>query len=249
VENAGDVAELPVLKLNTDLKIEFEDWIFEQTAGIVQSGPFKGMKMLREKVWADGALSPMLLGCHEKELWREIEAEISRLKVMASPVVLNVGCAEGYYAVGLKRRLPVAMVIVVDSNCEAILATKKLMAANDVLVEPAYTFEAALKVATPDLIVMDCEGAEVDYLDPVRFPGVFDKTTVIVELHQSADQDTGNILLGRFSQTHFVFLIWEGGRDPNDYPLLREQPSLTRWLAVCEDRCMQMAWFLIRPRQ
>jgi hypothetical protein len=43
-------------------------------------------------------------GCYEHELHGEIEQLVTR----GFDAVLNIGCGEGYYAIGLARRMPTA---------------------------------------------------------------------------------------------------------------------------------------------
>jgi SAM-dependent methyltransferase len=226
-------------------KKELEDWLFEETGGVVQSGPFKGMNVARDMAWNDGALCPILLGCHEQELWRTIEDQIARLSAMEAPKIVNVGCAEGYYAVGLKRRLPHARVWAIDIDYAALALTAKAAALNEVELKIASEVGPAFKEA-PDLIVMDCEGAETVYLNPYMFP--LASTHIIVEIHQSEEQDTIKILSSHWHKSHEVWLVWEFGRNPNDYEILRKYSSLMRWLAVCEFRPCQMAWFVMKPK-
>src|SRR3990172_3223867 len=62
----------------------------------VASGPFQGMRYVGKAV--ESAFFPKLMGTYEKELhgiwYRQIAAASSRW-------VVNIGAAEGYYAVGL----------------------------------------------------------------------------------------------------------------------------------------------------
>ena len=62
----------------------------------VQTGPFAGMKYVCQST---GALCPKLLGCYESELHPAIAKAISR----QPKNIINVGCAEGYYAIGMAR--------------------------------------------------------------------------------------------------------------------------------------------------
>ena len=66
----------------------------------VQDGPFKGMTYVAAP--SEGGLAPKLLGVYE--------ATLNDVFLGASDqgydVVLNVGCAEGFYAVGCARLLP-----------------------------------------------------------------------------------------------------------------------------------------------
>ncbi|MFM7256136.1 MAG: hypothetical protein ACKO3C_10935 [Betaproteobacteria bacterium] len=52
------------------------------------------------------------MGCHEQPLQPFIEAAIKD----SYPTILNIDCAEGYYAVGMARRMPKTMVMAYDLN-------------------------------------------------------------------------------------------------------------------------------------
>ncbi len=84
------------------IKRELNDWLFVELDGIVQSGPFNGMKLPRESAWKETHLAPLLLGCYEEELHGLIEQQISRMKDFdRAPNIVVVGAAEGYYAIGM----------------------------------------------------------------------------------------------------------------------------------------------------
>lgn len=225
---------------------DFEEWIYERTGGIVQSGPFRGMTFKQGKCWADGSLGPMLLGCHEEELHVPLEAEIARLSAMPSSKVVNVGCAEGYYAVGLARRLPKARVYAVDTEPKALAWTAEHAKENGAALLLSARVDQEL-LAGADLIVMDCEGEEVEYLDYEKFPSLL-LSHIIVEIHQSAERPAGNILAERWGSVADLTCYYEAGRNPNNYAFLRNETSLMRWLSVCENRPCQMCYFVIKPR-
>jgi FkbM family methyltransferase len=226
-----------------------DDWVYKMTDGTVRSGPFSGMKMLREIAWKDMALSPMLLGTWEQELHESIEREIERLSIMeigGRPRIAVIGCAEGYYAVGLAKRLPKAVVYAVDTDDEALRIAHATAEINQVrLTTGADISEVFTDV---DLIVMDCEGAEVVYLQPDQFPDLRD-ATIIVEIHNLPGQPAAQAVLAeRFTATHDITAIVEGERNPNQFPFLRVASSALRWLCVSENRPCQMGWFVMRPK-
>ncbi len=66
----------------------------------VLDGPFKGMAYPVRA--AEGARAARVLGAYEAGLEPVIETIIRR----AYATVIDIGCAEGYYAVGLARRMP-----------------------------------------------------------------------------------------------------------------------------------------------
>ena len=234
--------------LDVPVKDSLDDFVYEKTNGVVQSGPFKGMKLPREQSWLDGCISPMLLGVHEEELHGLIEEEITRLSTMSNPVIVNVGCAEGYYAVGLKMRLPKATVWAIDVDEEALRICRETAEINGVEVVTSNNVKSAFEA--PDFVMMDCEGAEVEYLDYERWPMLL-KARIIVEIHnrRNPPADTGEIIFNRWNVVDQIIICVEGARDPNKFDFLCYFPSAVRWMAVCENRPCRMAWYAMQQKR
>src|SRR6516164_7021811 len=92
----------------------------------VISGPFAGMQYLSKST--SGAWLAKLLGTYEMELHAVIENICTRDYAL----VLNVGAAEGYYAVGMARRLRTATVVAFEKEEEAQDLVVKLAELNSV---------------------------------------------------------------------------------------------------------------------
>lgn len=226
------------------LKRQIDVWLYDTYQGVVQDGPFAGMWIAREVAWPESRLAPLLLGCYEEELHGEIERQVQRLKDKPKAKIAVIGCAEGYYAIGLKRRLPNASVHVVDIDEKALEICAKTAAVNK--VELFYgTAEEALD--KPDFVLMDCEGAEVSYLDPTKFPNWLG-ADLVVEIHNLIDQHTEQILLDRFRGSYRIQMVFEAARAPGKYRILATLPSDFRWFAISENRPCLMGWFLMGPR-
>src|SRR5947207_8629242 len=75
---------------------------------IIQAGPFAGMRYVAPATGR--TILPKLLGSYETELHSIVEQVIAA----DHRVVINIGCAEGYYAVGLALRLPNSRVYAFD---------------------------------------------------------------------------------------------------------------------------------------
>jgi precorrin-6B methylase 2 len=226
--------------------------IYERTNGVVQSGPFKGMVVLDEVCWSDGNLGTKVLGCYEQELHDAIEREIKRLSEIEHPCIIDYGCSEGYYTVGMARRLPNANVIGIDLAKEALRITQQAADFNEVSVELLHTDDEACKGllgdVNPDLIICDVEGAEIEYLDPEKWPVLKTVHTIIVECHDTETHQVTSVLGKRFSETHELWLATEAGRNPNEFEMLTPMPSIMRWLAVCEGRPAMMHWLVMLPK-
>jgi hypothetical protein len=210
----------------------------------VLTGPFAGMTLPESNSWRDGDFMPKLIGSYESNLREVLAQAVAR----GPAAVINVGCAEGYYAVGLARLLPKATVYAFDIASDACAICAQAAAENGVaervVVGGRCTTEILAKILEAPghiLLVMDCEGAERELLDPAKVPGLA-KCDVIVETH-GADILSG--LEARFRPSHNVTQIAQGGRDPNEVPELRKLAEWDRWLLVDEGRPETMTWLAL----
>lgn len=215
----------------------------------VQGGPFAGMTLIDQALWGDSDLAPKILGCYEEELHPALAQAVD-----AGPsVVVNIGCAEGYYAIGLARLLPQARVFAHDTLAEARELCARVAQLNG--VESRVVIDGAcshgmlrrhLAGHARSLVVVDCEGAEVTLLDTAPVPELCD-AHILVECHDFVDRAITDTLERRLATTHRVERIMEGPRDPNRYKPLRHMNSLDRWLAVSEGRPETMYWLSCVP--
>jgi hypothetical protein len=176
--------------------------VSDGTGGKVASGPFEGMLLNYEALPVHGA--PKFLGTYEHELHGVIERAIK----LAPRHILNVGCAEGFYAVGLAIRLRDAQVFAADADPKALRAAIHNAALNGVCVHPAGVVKPgrfSRYLLTPgSLLIMDCEGAEFTLLNLDTDP-VLAHTHIIVEVHPEFGDATE--LASRFIKTHDVIRI------------------------------------------
>lgn len=217
---------------------------------VVQAGLFAGMTLPARAAWGDGDALPKLLGCYESELHAAIAAAVAA----GADLVVNIGAAEGYYTVGLARLLPGTRVLAFDSNDQAQGVCREAARLNGVerWVAVAGTCSAALlrsmvANARAPMVICDCEGAEINLIDPAQMPALAN-ATLIVECHDFLNAAITPTLTQRLEPTHDVHLVRESGRDPSGSPLLQRLNSLDRWLAVCEFRPTTMHWLIATPR-
>lgn len=227
-------------------RAEITSALYQVQHGSVLSGPFAGMTMLPEASWGDGDLAPKLLGCYEAELHPAIAKAIAR----DPKNVINIGCAEGYYAVGMARALPQSRVFAFDTNALAQAICGRAALTNQVAaraqVAGICTLDALRQIISANdrtLLLVDCEGAELQLLDPNEVPGI-QACDVIVECHDFLNPSITTTLRQRFAATHDVEVVCEGPRNPNQFPSLQRWQSSDRWLAVNENRPMTMNWLV-----
>ena len=219
--------------------------------GEVQNGPFKGMTVTNEASWCGGDLGSKIIGCYEEELHDVIEKAIVR-----NPgIIINIGCAEGYYAVGLARRAPKAKIYAFDIDQAAQGVCRKNSAENGVLQQMFIGGECKdkdlINLCGDDanrLIVIDCEGYE-RHLISDDVIGKLLHCDLIIECHDFMDRSITPTLVNKFRNSHDIELIEEGARNPSQYPLLKSLSSYDRWLTICEFRPEVMSWLVCWSRQ
>ena len=213
----------------------------------VASGPFAGMDY--PVAASEGARAPRLLGIHESALHPVIESVIAR----APAQVLDVGCAEGYYAVGLARRLPSALVHARDTDARARALCASLAQANGVgdrlrIGGEVAHADFALCEAAPTFLLCDIEGAEAELLDP-RLAPALTCADILVEVHEGMRPGLVAALTGRFTASHRVTRIDRLLR-PDLLPDWSETLSdLDRLLLLWEWRATPTPWLWMECRQ
>jgi precorrin-6B methylase 2 len=182
------------------------------------------------------AIGPYLVGSYEEELHPHLE----RLLAKAPPLVVNIGASAGYYAVGAARRLPDALVIAVDTEPSALALCRQLASANGVAdrvrMKRRVTTGKLRRWLTPGaLLISDCEGCELEVLDPVKVPQLRE-ADVIVELHDTVNATISQTILSRFAPTHDTTVVNGAERSPDvaRYPALAKVPPVI-WTEVLDE--------------
>ena len=207
---------------------------------LVLSGPFKGMDYAVRA--SEGSRAARLIGAYEASLAPVIEEIVAR----GYDLVVDVGSAEGYYAVGLARRMPGARVLARDASPKAQTLCAALAALNGVdgrveiggLMDHA-DFDICKTVRA--VVICDIEGAEADLLDPVRAPGLL-AADILVEAHDCITPGLTKLIAQRFIATHSVRVI---GRKLDDTGLpdwMESLSDLDRLIALWEWRSGPTPW-------
>lgn len=228
-----------------------ENLVYRRVGGRIPQGPFSGMRYIRDSVGS--AYVPKLLGIYERELVNCVEqACASRF-----PLIVDIGAAEGYYAVGMSLRNPNARIIAFEMEQRGRKALQELAALNGVdsriqIREKCVRadLEAVLVNSDRALVICDVEGDEEKLLDPVAIPALA-HTQLLVETHDFVLRGVTERLVERFSPTHQVRRIWQEGRDQKEMPYRTLATALLphrylKW-AVSEWRPEQMSWLWMEP--
>ncbi len=209
------------------------------------------MKYVRRSIGS--SLAPKLLGLYESEL----ASLISELCEANFPTIIDVGAAEGYYAVGLARCSPKSQIIAFETEPQGRALLQKMAQLNGVehrILVHGSCDRAALREVTEHhpwcLIVMDAEGAEADLLDPVAVPALT-RCHILVELHEFIRRDIPDLIRRRFALTHTIREEWSADRALHELtfavPLTRR--LFPRWLGaqISDLRPEQMRWYYMEP--
>lgn len=174
---------------------------------IIQNGPFKGVKY-PEMNSICSTIYPKLLGCYEKELWNTIE----NLKNNKYTEIIDVGCAEGYYAVGLGMIIPNANVYAYDTDEKARALCEKMAILNNIkdkiIIKEKCTPEelSVFPFTGRGLIVCDCEGFEKELFNKENVINLTN-CDLIIEAHDIFDITISTYLKEIFNKTHNIHSV------------------------------------------
>jgi len=173
----------------------------------VLNGPFKGMKYPKlESIGS--ALYPKLLGSYELEIQYQIE-KLMRNKYAE---IIDVGCAEGYYAVGMALRCKSSKVFAFDTNKKARQLCLKMAELNGVservFVKSEFTADRLLKFvfSGKGLIICDCEGYEKLLFNQDNISNLLN-CDLIIETHDFIDIEISTYLKELLKRTHNITSI------------------------------------------
>ena len=158
--------------------------ILRATEGRTISGPFAGLDYVEGAVGS--CYLPKLIGTYEMELTDQVEAIVA----LQPRRLIDIGAAEGYYAVGFAKRIPGCTVVSFEMNPIGRELHRKLAelngvaARNDIRGEctPEVLAQCLAESSEPALIQCDVEAYEGVLLDPEAVPALR-RATILVEVH------------------------------------------------------------------
>jgi len=173
-------------------------------------GPFSGLKYPSFESYGS-ALLPKLIGTYEHELHHIIE-DVSKRKIYN--LIIDIGAAEGFYAIGLAKIFKDKKVIAFETSSKARKLIKEMASINNVLHLIQIKGECTIEnlnnclLEKKGLIVCDCEGQELTILDPEKIPKLL-KYDIIVELHDysSSGLTVTELMKKRFEKSHSLNFI------------------------------------------
>ena len=174
--------------------------------GAVLGGPFAGMRYVDQSVGS--GWFPKILGRYESELHETVYQIIRE----GYATIVDIGCAEGYYAVGMALKCPAAQIVAFDIDADAQRLCSQLAhenhVADRVTVRGGCSANALNGLAGLERVVVicDCEGAELDFLDANKVAWLR-QADILVELHDFIIPGLKETLLRRFELTHSCTIL------------------------------------------
>jgi len=228
--------------------------LFKAEVETVRGGLFEGISLVNQSNWNEAYLLTMYLGQYERQIQNEIEA---LLDIDFANVII-IGCAEGFFTMGLAKVFPKATIVSVDIDPNTLAICRQnaeingytdrceFLSAADQGVLASY-----LDNGKPNLVFSDCEGYEFTLLTK-DFVEKYPQTSYVCEIHDFNDR--GEIIAGKkdaladaFAGTHEVKVFSGEPRDPREGTMLDDFTSSEQWLALDEGRARGMEWLVSTP--
>jgi len=213
----------------------------------VLRGPLQGVVFVPETHHRH--ITPKLLGAYEEELHPVLE-DLLRISY---DTIVDVGAADGAYAIGFARRQPAAHVFAFDTDSwsrHVVQLMKQRNRVSNLSVHGACTPEQLqdiLKPAMRSFLLSDCEGFENLLLDPQKVPALT-RCNLVVELHEQPAPGVTERLNLRFQDTHRLSLISSRESDPSSFPEISSLSRADQYLAVSDLRFQPQQWLVAHPR-
>jgi len=199
--------------------LEISTRVVEHCGPTVLRGPFSGLRFPPE-VLLNLPCAQRLVGSYEKEL----HPIFQDLNMRDYQMVVNIGSAEGYYAVGLALllHLPVFAFDVDPEERRRCRETAELNGVGSLLRIRAYCDGPTLRKLARGkryFIVSDCEGYEVELFDHEAAADLR-HSDVLVEIHEAEQEAVYESICGAFTASHLIDTYEATPRDAAEYPEL-----------------------------
>jgi hypothetical protein len=196
-----ELAQIEIIKKRSNLEI------LNHTLEVL-NGPFKGMKYPSLQS-VGSTLYPKLLGSYEME----IQYQIEDIATKNYSEIIDIGCAEGYYAIGMALKCKSAKIYAFDINEKARQLCKEMAVLNNVdkrvIVKSEFTAEKLknFEFSERGLIICDCEGYEKLLFNESNISNL-KNCDLIIETHDLIDIEITTYLKKLIKDTHNIVSIY-----------------------------------------
>jgi hypothetical protein len=221
----------------------------------IAAGPFKGLNY--PSLEAGGfTIAPKLFGTYEIEIQGFVE-EICNGKYST---IINIGCAEGYYAVGFALRISDINVYAYDINEKARELCLEMATTNSVKdkikIEEIFTMRTIHTIISknPGFIFCDCGGAEefIFYNDGENWLNLITNFDLLIEIHDNVHPGISKYIYNLFSESHDIQIINSVNDQLRpkifDCPTISDKNSDIKEKLMAERRLGAVSWFYMKRK-
>ena len=181
------------------------------------NGPFKGMKYISESVGS--CHMPKILGIYENEIYPILLNFLSN-----SDLFVDIGAAEGYYAVGSAIKYPNLNVIAFEmdkTGRQYISNLKKRNNVDNVEIRKKFSdvdfFSIQKSAYNRITYLIDIEGEEINIFS--KYHNHFNNSYFIIEIHDRVSNKIESYLKRFYSNTHNTYIIPIKDKSISDLPI------------------------------
>jgi hypothetical protein len=219
----------------------------ERLEPTVRRGPFAGLSYPQDRLADVDAPVAKLLGSYEQELHGIFAAALAR----GTETFIDIGCADGYYAVGMALASTQTTVWAWDISRSSRRLCHEVAQLNGCVggVRIGNRFSASSLDQIPTsgaLLLCDIEGAERELIT-AELASRLTETHVVIEAHEHAVPGIQAHLRELFAESHACRTIPQAPRDPDFYPEISLWTAEERESAVNERRGAPATWLDFTP--
>lgn len=239
----------------TQHRYALSERLCEQFDYRIAYGPLAGLQLDPQSWWSAADRGAMIIGCYEAQVLRELQRICE-----GSRSLIDVGAADGYYAVGAVKAglVPRAFCFEMSAEGRAVIAANAEMNGVADRIAITGTADSSFLDSIPrefwsqderSIFLFDIEGAEFDLLTADTLQRLRN-SFLIVELHEAkgTSPSKADVLMNRAERFFQVDVITAGPRDPNAITELSDWSDDDRWLLMSESRPFVMRWLLLTPK-
>lgn len=228
--------------------------IYEESSGKVLYGYFKNLKIVSYR-WGARDLGSIILGEYERNIVEYINKVESNYTIF-----VDVGAADGLYAVGLLHNRKMKKSICFESSADGRASIELNAKANrvqqSISIRKTATGQFARDLSDEFgdelqncLILIDIEGGEFDLLTSENLQ-ILRNSVVIVELHKEAGDYESKLskLYLNAKKFHEIRMLHRTGANPFEFKELESWPDEDRQIIFSEGRRYSMTWVALHPR-
>ncbi|MBF9059802.1 hypothetical protein HKCCSP123_11475 [Rhodobacterales bacterium HKCCSP123] len=233
------------------LKLKVLDHLLGIHGRAVAHGPLKGMKFAAEGWWGGADLNAKILGIYEKHVLEKICASVTS----PSAVFIDIGCADGFFAIGAVYAgifdKAYAFDIAKEARSQTRLNAEINGLAERVVVESEASTETIKSICYEHdevFTLIDIEGAEFDYLTD-ELLDVLNSCKIIIELHPwVTSDDVREAFFQRVSQHFNVSYLAHSPVNIHQFPELERFSDDARCLCLSENRRQLSQHIFLTPK-